>query len=128
MVPATAATVLGESVDANALNAFRDLPGSNGALLVHQMIDMYLTDTPVRVGQMQAAADRGDVTALRIAAHSAKSSSAFVGAQRVAGLCKELELMAPENVTAIAPPILLQLASEVALVMESLRAMRNADA
>ena len=128
VVPATAATVLGESVDANALNAFRDLPGSNGALLVHQMIDMYLTDTPVRVGQMQAAADRGDVTALRIAAHSAKSSSAFVGAQRVAGLCKELELMAPENVTAIAPPILLQLASEVALVMESLRAMRNADA
>jgi len=87
-----AATVAADGpINPRALNLIRHLPGANGAALVDKVIRAYLAETPLRLEQMQAAAKTGDAEALRKAAHSMKSSSANVGAERLAGLCKELE-------------------------------------
>ncbi len=80
-----------DPIDWRALDAIRHLPGPNGSVLVNKVIRAYLADTPPRLAQMRAAADAGDAEALRKAAHGLKSSSANVGAQNLAALCKELE-------------------------------------
>ena len=60
---------------------------------MNKVIGAYLADTPPRVAQLRAAANAGDAEALRQAAHALKSSSANVGAEQMAALCKEIETL-----------------------------------
>ncbi len=80
-------------INPRALDAIRHLPGSNGVLLVRKVIGAYLADTPTRLAQLHAAETAGDAEALHEAAHALKSSSANVGAEQLAALCKELEML-----------------------------------
>ena len=80
-------------INPRALDAIRHLPGPNGSVLVQKVIGAYLEDTPARLVQLRAAVDAGDAEALRKAAHALKSSSANVGAERLASLFKELEAL-----------------------------------
>jgi signal transduction histidine kinase/CheY-like chemotaxis protein/HPt (histidine-containing phosphotransfer) domain-containing protein len=82
-----------EPINPRALHAIRHLPGPNGASLVAKVIRAYLADTPARLAQIRAALEARDAEALRKAAHGMKSSSANVGAEHLAALCKELETM-----------------------------------
>jgi two-component system sensor histidine kinase/response regulator len=52
----TAATASDEPINPRALDAIRQLPGPNGALLVQKVIGAYLADTPPRLAQLRAAA------------------------------------------------------------------------
>ena len=112
------------SIDVRALDALRDLPGGRGPQLVNKVIDAFLADMPVRVGQLRSAAVVGDAAALRMAAHSLKSSSGFVGAQRLVSLCKELEAIDSGDVAERAPTLLLEVDSEVARVIHALTSQR----
>jgi HPt (histidine-containing phosphotransfer) domain-containing protein len=58
-----------------------------------KVIEAYLTDAPRLLRSVQEAVARADGEVLRKAAHSLKSSSATLGAQRLSSLCKELESM-----------------------------------
>jgi len=58
---------------------------------VNKVIGANLADAPPRIAQLRVAADACDAEALRQAAHALKSSSANVGAEQLAALCKELE-------------------------------------
>ena len=80
-------------INPRALDAIRHLPGPNGSVLVQKVIGAYLVDTPPRIVQLRAAVDAGDAETLRKAAHALKSSSANVGAERLASLFKELEAL-----------------------------------
>jgi signal transduction histidine kinase/DNA-binding response OmpR family regulator/HPt (histidine-containing phosphotransfer) domain-containing protein len=82
-----------EPINLCALAAIRGLPGGNGSALADKVIRAYLADAPARLAQMHAAVDDGDGEALRKAAHAMKSSSANVGAERLAAVCKELETL-----------------------------------
>ncbi|MBN8455716.1 Hpt domain-containing protein, partial [Accumulibacter sp.] len=83
-----------ERLDVDLLDhPIRQLPGPNGELLVQKVVAAYLGDAPTRLAQLQAAAAAGDAEALRRAAHALKSSSANVGAEPLAALCKELEAL-----------------------------------
>ncbi len=82
-----------DPLDRRALDSIRELPGANGAALAQKVIQAFLFDTPSRLARMRVAADDGDAEALRKDAHSVKSTSANVGALRLARTCKELELL-----------------------------------
>jgi CheY-like chemotaxis protein/HPt (histidine-containing phosphotransfer) domain-containing protein len=105
-----------------ALDAIRCLPGANGATLVNKVVHAYLDDTPIRLAQMQAAARAGDAEALRKAAHGMKSSSANVGAERLAVLCKELEAIGRRGTVDGAQHMLEDAAKELNRVVAALGA------
>jgi two-component system sensor histidine kinase/response regulator len=107
-------------INPRALGTIRALPGGNGAALVNKVIGAYLVDTPARLVQMQEAATAGDPEALRKAAHGMKSSSANVGAERLAGLCKELETMGRRGTTDGAQHLLERAADELQRVAAAL--------
>ena len=59
---------------------------------VAELIDAYLTDAPIQLGEIDAAAAAGDAAAMVRPAHTLKSSSATLGLQRLAAAARELEM------------------------------------
>ena len=82
------------------------------------MVELYLRGTPPLIEQMRQAIDANDEGALRVAAHTLKSSSANVGAMKLHGLCKELESQARQG--QVADP-----AGQVAAIEQEFVAMRT---
>jgi CheY-like chemotaxis protein len=111
-----------EPINPRALDAIRALPGGNGAALANKVIRAYLTDAPDRLARLRAAADEGDGEALRKAAHAMKSSSANVGAERMAARCKELETMGRTGILEGTAPLLAAIDAELARVLPALEA------
>ncbi|HRF12098.1 MAG TPA: response regulator [Candidatus Accumulibacter phosphatis] len=107
-------------INPRALDSIRHLPGANGALLVNKVIDAYLADAPARLAQIRAAADAGDAEALRKAAHGMKSSSANVGADALAALCKALEMIGRSSTVEGARPLLTSAEEELPRVLAAL--------
>jgi two-component system sensor histidine kinase/response regulator len=117
----TAAPVNEGPINPRALDAIRQLPGPNGALLVQKVITAYLADTPPRFAQLRAAVDAGDAETLRKAAHALKSSSANVGAEQLAGLCRELEAVGRQATIEEAHEPLAQAEAELRRVVAALQ-------
>ena len=115
------ATVSDEPINPRALDAIRKLAGPNNPSLVHKVIGAYLADTPPRFAQLQAAAEAGDAEALRKAAHALKSSSANVGAEPLAALCKELEMLGRGGGEGVGP-LVARAEAELARVVGALSA------
>lgn len=76
---------------------FNELKQMSGADFINELIDAFLDDAPAMIGQMQTALEANDVDSFRRNAHSLKSNANTFGALELAGLAKELELMAKEN-------------------------------
>jgi signal transduction histidine kinase/DNA-binding response OmpR family regulator len=109
-----------DPLDARVLDAIRSLPGTDGAALANRVIRAYLEDTPARLAQMRAAVADGDAEALRNAAHSAKSSSANVGAMHLANLFRDLEIMGRTASLAGAASLLQRAGDELGRVLAAL--------
>ncbi|MBK7673877.1 MAG: response regulator [Candidatus Accumulibacter sp.] len=117
------AATSGGPINPNALDAIRKLGGPGNASLVNKVIDAYLADTPPRFAQLRA--DAGDAEALRQAAHALKSSSANVGAEQLAALCKELEMLGRGGGGDGVRPLVARAEAEVARVVGALSARRE---
>jgi HPt (histidine-containing phosphotransfer) domain-containing protein len=76
---------------------FEELKQMSGADFINELIDAFLDDAPKMITQMEAALATRDVESFRRNAHSLKSNANTFGAAELAGLSKELELMAREN-------------------------------
>jgi HPt (histidine-containing phosphotransfer) domain-containing protein len=78
-------------LDPAAIESLRAIsPDDNGEFL-HELIDIYLTDTPQRIAEIEqslAAENAGDLTR---AAHSIKGSSSNFGAMELAAIASEIE-------------------------------------
>lgn len=72
----------------------RALGGAGGGNLVARVMRVYLHDAPGLVAALRDAADREDAAAAQRTAHALKSSSANVGALRLAELCRQVEAAA----------------------------------
>ncbi|MBL8407073.1 MAG: Hpt domain-containing protein, partial [Candidatus Accumulibacter sp.] len=72
------------------------------------------------LAQIRAAADAGDAEALRKAAHGMKSSSANVGADALAALCKALEMIGRSSTVEGARPLLTSAEEELPRVLAAL--------
>ncbi|MEO5963486.1 MAG: ATP-binding protein [Thermomonas sp.] len=74
-------------LNAAILDELRDVLGSE----VDKIIAVYLEDAPRLIAQLERAAVGGDPIALRVAAHTLKSSSANVGATTLSEAARDLE-------------------------------------
>ncbi len=80
---------MGESViDRGAIEALVEEIGVEDVI---ELLDVYLDDAPQQLRTLQAALEAGDVQGVASAAHRMKSTSAIVGATRLAEVSQEAE-------------------------------------
>jgi two-component system, sensor histidine kinase and response regulator len=81
-------------IDNIAIDNIRALGKPN---LLEKLIKMFFSDAPKLLESMRQAAEQGDATTLASAAHRLKSSSANLGAVKLAALCVQTEMLGREN-------------------------------
>jgi len=85
-------------INHQALNNIRALSPANGSALLERVLHAYLRDTPGHLNTLRNAIAARDTGSLRKAAHSLKSSSANVGAEALAQLCKDMEQLGRNDI------------------------------
>ncbi len=74
--------------DAAALDNLKELGGEE---FLMEVIDAFFADAPMLLAMLRRSVDGRDADELRRAAHTLKSNSATLGAERFSELCRELE-------------------------------------
>jgi two-component system sensor histidine kinase/response regulator len=80
-----------KALDMEAIDKLRALQRPGRASVLRKVISLYLDNTPALIDQLNRAERCGDANALQEAAHSLKSSSATLGAFRLAQYFRELD-------------------------------------
>ena len=79
-------------IDQEAIENLRSLGDEEGDdSFLREVIEIFVTDTPVRLAELRNSLAAGDQSTFTRAAHSIKGSSSNVGAQRLCSLAKDLE-------------------------------------
>ncbi len=81
-------------VNTEILESLKDLGEPGGENPLHELIDLYLEDAPCTLKRLQRACELQDPAAVKQVAHALKGSSANMGAEQLASLCRELETAA----------------------------------
>jgi len=108
------------AVDQSALDNIRVLQREGAPSLLHKVIRRYFDDSPKHLDAMRQALSGTAPDQLRQAAHSFKSSSAYLGAHALVELCKEMEAAGRDNALAGSEELLVRIESEYAAVHRSL--------
>jgi len=108
-------------IDMAALDAIRSLGGTETPDLLEQIIRLYLDSAPQLMASIRDGLAAVDNDKVRMAAHTLKSSSANLGAGRLAEVCKKLELAARANAIASDAPQLSEIEAEYHRVCGALR-------
>jgi len=82
-----------EAIDRSVLAGLRELQVKGDPDIIAEVGGLFIKHSPNKISAILQAAERGDAKGLQIAAHSLKSSSAYIGAMRLSALSKELEQM-----------------------------------
>ena len=90
-----------------------------------ELLDAYLEDSPQLIEQMHAGVAAGDIEGVRRAAHSLKSNSASFGANRLANVTRELEMIAKSGTLDGAAPKLAAVEAEYAQLLPRLLELKN---
>ena len=114
-----------DSIDQRVLAGIRALQQPGKPDLLGKAIGIYLDTTPKTMNSIRTAVAQEDLERLHKAAHSLKSSSANLGAQILAGLCKELETMGRTRALENVQDVLAKTDAEYAAVREALSAERT---
>lgn len=80
-------------LDQGAIARIQALQRDGSPPVLERVIGIYLDAAPKLIGEIRTAVEKRDALRLQRAAHSLKSSSANLGAQKLSELCKELENM-----------------------------------
>jgi signal transduction histidine kinase/CheY-like chemotaxis protein len=121
--PETREVIHRNVINRQALNNIRALSLERGDALVQKVIAAYVDDTPQHLQILRTAISGFDAGILRKVAHSLKSSSANVGADTLAQLCKEMETLGRADSTEGAIGILTNMEHEFQAVRHSLSAI-----
>jgi PAS domain S-box-containing protein len=78
-------------IDPAVFGALRELEEEGAPGFLRELIDLYLSDLPGRLAELERAVAAGDAPAVQRAAHTLKGSSANLGARRVATDCEAIE-------------------------------------
>ena len=121
--PARGQDVAGtEILNVAALDGIRALQKPNKPNLLEKIVGFYLADAPRLIKTMADAVAGADCDAVQRAAHALKSSSANLGAVRLAQLCREMEEEARTGSLASAPVRMTGIEQEYAVVHPALAA------
>ena len=110
-------------INRHALENIRALSSDRGGALVQKVVEAFVDDTPQQLQALRRAIAAFDASNLRKTAHSLKSSSANVGAETLAQLCKEMETLGRTETTEGASSILTDMEHEFQAVRNSLSAI-----
>jgi CheY-like chemotaxis protein len=110
-------------LDEEVIAGLRELQEDDGPDILAELIEMYLSDTPPRLGSLKEAIASGDANAVRELAHSVKGSSSNLGAQRMAQLCAQLEAYGKSGDLSDAGPVAQKLDAEFQKTMSALNAL-----
>ncbi|PZO43342.1 MAG: hypothetical protein DCF19_05185 [Pseudanabaena frigida] len=114
-----------EFVDAQTLDIeiFQDLRLAIGEDLVFSdLVTVYLSSAETLLDSIQTAFTSHDVKAFSLAAHSLKSTSASIGANRLSQICRYFEKNAKTGEITIAPEFLVLLVNEYEAVINAIQA------
>ncbi|HEX9018106.1 MAG TPA: Hpt domain-containing protein [Anaerolineaceae bacterium] len=106
-------------------DAWESLKTMTDPAFLVELIDVYLTDSPQLIAQMHAGLAQGDIEGVRRAAHSLKSNSLTFGANHLAGLARDLEMLAKGGTLVGAQEILPALEASYAQVVPALEELKN---
>jgi len=93
------------SINMKAIEHLRALDPDGGMALAREVIKVYLGSSDKLLAQAEQAIAAADAESLRFAAHSLKSSAAYVGADRLSDLLLQLERCAREGKMCEAGPL-----------------------
>ena len=124
----TATAPAGPAIYTAALEVIRALGGADAPDLLEQIVHLYLGSAPERMAAIRAGLAAADSDMVRAAAHSLKSSSANLGANSLAELCKKLEMAARANALATDAPALPEVEAEYERVRVALQQEAGATA
>ena len=81
------------SIDESVLDNYRRIQKPGQPDIIKRLISIYLKNSPEILHDLSRARDDSDMQQLWRGAHSLKSSSANLGAVKLAGLCEDLEMV-----------------------------------
>ena len=110
-------------INTAALEKIRALSRDGGDALVQKVINAYVGDVPQHLRMLRQAIGATDAGTVKRVAHSLKSASANVGAEALAGLCKDLEHLGRADTVEGADTLLADMEHEFQAVRHSLTAM-----
>lgn len=110
-------------INRSALDNIRALSRDGGDALVHKVVAAYMADTARHLQSLRQSLRARDSDGVRRVAHSLKSSSANVGAARLATLCRELEGLGRAGDVDGAVPLLSDVEREFQCARRSLHAL-----
>ncbi len=108
-------------VDPSVLAAFQEMMGDDGREMVAQLVQLYLTDSPVLIMLMHSAFDSANFTDLHRAAHTLKGNCNQLGILPLAEISFELEKLARGNALDGAAELIAQIEQEYTRVEAFLR-------
>jgi HPt (histidine-containing phosphotransfer) domain-containing protein len=117
-----AGEVFCDVIDRSVLASLRELQDEGDPNIVAEVGGLFIKHSPEKVNAIMRSVESGDAKGLHIAAHSLKSSSAYVGALRLSALARELELMGRSNSLEGAYELAQRLKTEFMQVMIALEA------
>lgn len=88
---------ISDVIDAGVIADLRALGGDSDPSLLADLVGEYLTDAPERIDDLVRSLADGDGVGLGRAAHTLKSSSAYMGALGLAEMCRQIEEAARRN-------------------------------
>ena len=87
-----------EAIDRTILASLRELQDVGDPDIIAEVGGLFVEHSPEKIRAILHAVENKDAKGLQVAAHSLKSSSAYVGAMRLSDMSKELEMMGRSNV------------------------------
>ena len=87
-----------EAIDRTILASLRELQDVGDPDIIAEVGGLFVEHSPEKIKAILQAVENNDAKGLQVAAHSLKSSSAYVGAMRLSDMSKELEMMGRSNV------------------------------
>lgn len=116
------ASDLGNFLDQTVLASLRELQDEGDPDIVAEVGGLFLKHSPDKVKAILQALEMGDAKGLYLAAHSLKSSSAYIGAMRLSALAKDLEMMGRSGALEGARDVAERLQEEFDLATKALQA------
>ncbi len=108
-----------------AWDAIRALQRPDRPNILHKTLTLYLAHSPSLMDQLQQALTQQNLPSAQIAAHTIKSSSAQLGAHRLAQLCKEVEAACRAGTSEQLPGLVPLLVTEHRIVCAAFQAALN---
>lgn len=77
--------------DPTALLDLGDVQGDDGVVIVNELVDLFITDTVVRLATLESGAAARDLAVVGAQSHALKGSCSSIGAASMSALCARLE-------------------------------------